>query len=310
LRLTLLPMKRAIVYLLVAALAGCKSKTEEQPATADINQPPDSLEYIADFKSPESVLYYVAGDDYFVSNINGGPGDHDDNGFISRISPTGAIENLKWIDGESPTVTLHAPKGMAILGDTLFVADIDSVRAFAIGNGAPLGARAVAGATFLNDLATGSNGVLYVTDTGLKADFTSSGTAAVYSFEKGEAVPFIKAKWLSDPNGIAVGPEGVLIVSRSSKTIFRMQPGTFIADSVASLPGAQLDGVERLADGNLLVSSWETKTVYHVDVTNGQAHPLFTNIESPADIGYDSKRKRVLIPQLAKNRVLSIKTKY
>ena len=71
-------------------------------------------------------------------------------------------------------------------GDTLFVADIDAVRLFHRLTGAPLGARAIAGAGFLNDVAVGSDGSVYVTDSGLQAGpqrFAPSGSDAVYRFD-------------------------------------------------------------------------------------------------------------------------------
>ena len=63
-------------------------------------------------------------------------------------------------------MTLNAPKGMALRGDTLFVADIDILRMFNRRTGAPLGGVDVAerGATFLNDVAVGPDGSLYITD--------------------------------------------------------------------------------------------------------------------------------------------------
>src|SRR5690606_21634879 len=82
-------------------------------------------------------------------------------------------------------VTLHAPKGMAIKGDTLFVADIDTVRMFHRETGAVLGARGVPGATFLNDIAVGPDGTVYVSDSGLRGGaqgLESAGTDAVYRF--------------------------------------------------------------------------------------------------------------------------------
>ena len=49
--------------------------------------------------TPESVEYYAADDIYLVTNINGSPFEKDDNGFISKVSPTGEMIDLKWIDG-------------------------------------------------------------------------------------------------------------------------------------------------------------------------------------------------------------------
>ena len=122
---------------------------------------------------PESALHDVEADLYVVSNVNGQPGAMDGNGFISHIAPDGTIAALRWIDGEAEGVTLNAPKGMDIDGDTLYVADIDTVRLFDRVSGEPLGDWPVEGASFLNDVAIGSDGLVYVTDTGI--EFTDSG---------------------------------------------------------------------------------------------------------------------------------------
>lgn len=59
------------------------------------------------------------------------------------------------------------PKGSAVYGVQLYVADIDVVRRFDRTSGAPLGAWAVPNAGFLNDVAVGADGTVYVTDTGI-----------------------------------------------------------------------------------------------------------------------------------------------
>ncbi|MGH7718701.1 MAG: hypothetical protein ACREON_07655, partial [Gemmatimonadaceae bacterium] len=82
------------------------------------------------FSTPESVLYDAEADAYFVSNINGSPGERDNNGFISRVRADGTVDSMRFIAGGRGGVTLNAPKGMALVGDTLWVTDIDAVRAF------------------------------------------------------------------------------------------------------------------------------------------------------------------------------------
>jgi sugar lactone lactonase YvrE len=291
----------------LAFLTGCdRGRTDSPPAeSAEVRASapaPDSLS-VPGFQTPESVLHDEVADVYLVSNINGQPVGKDDNGFISQVAPDGTVRQLKWIDGANPTVTLHAPKGLAIIADTLFVSDIDSVRAFSRTTGAPIGARGVRGATFLNDLAAGG-GVLYVSDSGLKPDFTSSGTDAVYRFDGNRAVAVARGATLHGPNGLAVGPDGVIIVPFGGKGVMRA-PATgpaATATQVLEMPVGQLDGVVRLADGSLLVSSWETNTVYHVDPQN-QVHAILPNMQSPADIGYDARRNRVLIPLFQANRL-------
>lgn len=287
-------------------LAACDRAQDEaadapqDTAAATASAPAADSMSIPGFSTPESVLYDQAGDVYLVSNINGTPLTRDDNGFISRVSPDGNV-TMKFIDGAAENVTLNAPKGMAIIGDTLYVADIDSVRAFNRTTGAPLGARGIRGVSFLNDLAA-ANGVLYVTDSGLKADFSSSGTDAVYRFEGARAVSVIKGTdKLHGPNGLFIDGENIMMVPFGGKGIARIGRDGTAAD-VVTLPTGGLDGIERANDGGWFVSSWEGKAVYHV-TPSGEVHTIISDMESPADIGYDSKRGRLLIPVFNKNTV-------
>src|SRR5712691_7878176 len=149
-------MKTTLLCLLIAALgAGCLRVDRTPPAsdTSAVREttatptpaPPAAaaapgateLAVVEGFLTPESVLHDPVQDIYFVSNINGSPTAKDNNGFISRVRPDGAVENLKFIEGGHGGVTLNAPKGLAIRGDTLWVADIDVVRSFDAKTGAP-----------------------------------------------------------------------------------------------------------------------------------------------------------------------------
>src|SRR5580698_5063909 len=112
---------------------------------------PQSVAKYTGLAEPESVLYDADNDRYLVSNINGKPGDKDNNGFISALSPDGTVTTLKWIEG-GKKLKLNAPKGLAIVGEVLYVADIDVVRKFDLKTGASKGSIAFPGATFLNDL--------------------------------------------------------------------------------------------------------------------------------------------------------------
>src|SRR5438094_1727454 len=97
-------------------------------------------------------------------NINGGPTTKDNNGFISRVRPDGAVENLKFIEGGHGGATLNAPKGLALRGDTLWVADIDMVGSFDANTGPPRDSVSLAGmgAVSLKDMATAQTGALYI----------------------------------------------------------------------------------------------------------------------------------------------------
>ena len=122
---------------------------------------------VRELQAPEAARWDFDQSVWFVANINGDPFGKDNNGFIARLTPEGKVDSLKFIAGGRGGVTLNAPKGMAITGDTLWVADIDAVRAFNKRTGAAAGSVRVPGAKFLNDITAGPDGTLYITDTGL-----------------------------------------------------------------------------------------------------------------------------------------------
>ncbi len=262
------------------------------------------------FMTPESVLHDPVADVYLVSNINGHPTAEDDNGFISRITPDGQVENLRWLDGASPSYFLHAPKGMAIRGDTLFVADIECVRMFHRVNGTFEGVLCLDGVTFLNDVAIGPEGSLFVTDSGLQDDgaggLAPSGTDAVYRYPVREGLQgatLAKNPNLGAPNGIAVGTRGIFVVTFGSGEIMAL---TAMGDKTTVLPASpnrQLDGIVFLADGGFLFSNWADSTVYRVGA-DGAVTRVVQNVAAPADIGLDATRNRLLIPLFMDNKVL------
>ena len=259
------------------------------------------------FATPESVLHDRSADVYLVSNINGSPLAKDGNGFISRLAPDGSVTELKWIDGAEDGVTLHAPKGMALKRDTLFVTDIDVVRLFDRTTGAPIGNWPVPGSTFLNDVAVGPDGAVYVTDSGLRAGpngFVGSGTDAVYkSTPEGELVALVSGDALGGPNGIVVDGNRVMFVTLGTGRVHLVQRETGTISGLPSPPAGQLDGVVKVAEGQFLISSWEGQAVYRLG-GGGLYTTEVDSVEAPADIGLDVRRGRVLIPLFMADAVL------
>jgi len=58
------------------------------------------------------------------------------NGFITRITADGVVDSLHFIQGGRNGVTLNAPMGSRIQGDTLWVLDVDVLRGFDARTGA------------------------------------------------------------------------------------------------------------------------------------------------------------------------------
>ncbi len=241
------------------------------------------------FALPESVLHDEVADLYLVSNINGNPLAADGNGFISRVSPTGEVIELKWIDGESDGVTLNAPKGTAIVGDVFYVADISVVRMFDRTTGEPVGEIAIEGATFLNDLAPASDGGVYLTDTGARA----SGTDAVYHItSNGDVHTLMADAGLGGPNGIVEVDGEIWVVTAGSGELFRLADGE--KADVMTVADGGLDGIVAVGD-RFFISSGRSQSVVGGSA-GGVFEPLVTEVPSPADIGYDATRNVVMIP--------------
>ena len=305
-------MTRVLVALIVVSLlAGCQPKefdavvtaTDTAATTTTAPASPEPQTLSDGFSTPESVLYDPEQDVYYVSNINGAPLAVDDNGYISRINAETLAIQPRWINGASPDVTLNAPKGMAIVGNELWVSDITAVRKFDRRTGQPLGRPiTVPGATFLNDLAADGTNV-YVSDSGMKAGasgFEGTGTDAVWQISGGSPKKIASGTALNRPNGIAVVNGAVWAVAFGGNELYQIENGT--KGPVSQLPQGSLDGLVALPDGSVLVSSWEGNAVYRGN-PGATFQAIVENVQSPADIGYDSRRNRLLIPHFMENRV-------
>lgn len=261
-----------------------------------------------DMKTPESVRYDPELDVFYVSNIDGNPFQHDGNGFIAivRAGSTGAATRML-VEGGKNGATLDAPKGLALAGDTLWVADLDHVRAFNRRTGAPIADIDLTSqkATFLNDVTVGGDGSVYVTDTGITLDakgaMSHTGVDRIFKISGGKATA-LRVDSLDAPNGITWDKaNGRFIVAPSNGTgVKTWREGDKATATLINGPG-QYDGVEVLADGRILVTSWADSAV-HV-LQNGTLSTVVPAVNGPADIGVDTKRNVLAIPRLADNKV-------
>jgi sugar lactone lactonase YvrE len=255
--------------------------------------------------TPESVRYDDATDTYIVSNVEGGPLDVDGKGFISKLGPDGSVVALKWIEGGKNKVTLNAPKGITFTADRLYVADIDTVRTFDRKTGAPKGDIKIPGATFLNDLTTAPDGRIIVSDTGIKAGakgaFEPSGTDAVYAIDKERKVTTIaKSTELEGPNGLAVHANKIWAVTYRGNELYSLDPMGKKGDATKLSKGS-LDGLVFIGD-EALVSSWDASAIYRGKPLS-ELKVVIEDVKSPAGIGYDTKRSRLLVPLFNENEV-------
>jgi sugar lactone lactonase YvrE len=293
--------------------------TTTTPSTPTPVAPPTAVEPVkpqipkaivvkdASLKTPESVLYDVDADVYLVSNINGKPTEADDNGTIVKIDADSKVVSATFIDGANPDVKLNAPKGMAIVGNTLYVADLDVVRVFDKNTGKAKGEIKAPKSTFLNDIAVGPAGKLFVSDSGLtlgKSGLEPNGSDAVYTVDpKAVSAKALRTnKDLLRPNGLLADDDGVWVVTFGGAELYHLNKKGEKA-KITTLPKGGLDGIVKLSDGTLLVSSWDGKAVYR-GRPGGAFEAILSDVTSPADIGLDTKRNCLLIPSFTTDTVI------
>jgi hypothetical protein len=261
----------------------------------------------AGFDTPECAIYDARADRYLVSNVEGGPGVADGRGFIARVHPEGRVESLRFIDGSRPETRLDAPKGMVIVGELLYVADLRVVRVFERESGRPRGELAVPGAAFLNDLCQGPDGALYASDSGLGEGYVGNAGDAVYRITLDGAVrPLVQSTRLGQPNGIAC-TDGALYVASFGRGELHTLSWDGTLRATTTLPKGALDGVA-LFDGRLYVTSWEARGVFvgPADLAGGSAEfeQLVGDLDAPADLGIDTRRRTLLIPLFHENALV------
>ena len=235
----------------------------------------------------ESVLYDDKNDRLYVANINGGPAEKDNNGFISIVSLDGSVTNEKWVTG------MDAPKGMGLHNGKLFVADIDRVHEVDVSTGKIEREHLVEGAVFLNDI-TVDNEKVYVSD---------SRGGSIYLIENGAV-----SKFLSDvegPNGLFYDNGKLVIGLWNAKAIATLDISS--KELVKRTEGVENpDGVEALGNNGYLVSSWNG-IVQHVDSDWNNTILLDTRKDSvnAADIEYIKAKNLLLVPTFFKNTVVA-----
>lgn len=277
------------------ALVAAHSVAAQQPSWQTPQDSTHRVAIVTGLAGPEAVRYDPDQDVYFVANFNGAA-QGDANGFISRVTPDGAIEVLEYMTGTS-AAPLHGPRGMFITGDTLWAADADGVHGFNRNTGAHV---AFVDFTayepgFLNDVAAGPDGTLYVTDTGASRIYRLAGRSVTIAFA---------GQRLGPPNGItwdAGARRFVLAPWGGGDTLMAWRPGSDTLEvAFHSGGGARFDGIEFL--GNRVIVASQGDSSLHV-IAGFHGRPYVRTPGRPADIGIDTRRRRVAVPYIALDRV-------
>jgi hypothetical protein len=245
------------------------------------------------FKGPESAVHDATADVIYISNVNGEPAAKDGNGFISKLSPQGEMVELEWVGG------LDAPKGMALVGDTLYVADVDVLVAIATADGSIKERYPAADAKFLNDVTAGQDGRVFVSD---------MMTDTIWALEDGEFAVWLQDEALENPNGLLaedgrllVGSWGRMAADFSTEVPGHLKVVDLESKEVSPLgdatPLGNLDGVEPDGQGGYTVTDWLNGAIFHV-TADGTATQLLDLNQGSADHGFIETDRLVILPMM------------
>ena len=257
------------------------------------------------FAYPYGVVADPSDGKIYVSNVNGPPNAKNDNGFISRLNADGTIDEVRFIDAVRPDTELDAPKGMAIVGKTLYVADIDHLRRFDVATGKQLENIELGAATpkHLYGLAIGPDGALYA------VDGESNRVLRIGIGDDTSVRVFIEAELLGQPHSLVWHPqkELFLIAGWSSGKVTAWDrngkqqyiPGILLR----TLEGSAID-----AAGNVYVASTVLRAIYKIP-NDFALESLALDVSSAAGLAFDSLGERILATHFDENTVSSYSLK-
>jgi len=260
-------------------------------------QPP--VQVTAGFHHPESV--YQSGKNLYVADIGEAmsPVAKDGDGSIGRVDlSTGQLADAHFlpVDGK-----LNAPKGMAMNGDTLYVADVDRIVGFDVVSRRQVAEIAINGTGFLNDLVLG-DGILY-------ASATDNGK--IYAIDlKTLRYAALPVDSIAGANGLYYTGHKLYCVSignwsHPDGTVYVIDVPKNTMEKLGDYKGL-LDGVIILGN-TLYFSDWgkdQKGVLLAMDLSTKVVRALPGTISGPADFTISKDRRYFIIPEMLQGKIL------
>jgi outer membrane protein assembly factor BamB len=251
---------------------------------------------------PESAVLDATEGVLYVSNVNGEPAAADGNGYISKLSLAGEIQDKEWVTG------LNAPKGLALHDGKLYVSDIDELVVIDTASGEITARHKAPGATFLNDVTAHQDGRVFVSDMMQNQ---------IWKLEGDQFEVWVEDQALENPNGLLAEQDRLVVgawgkpnedfstdvpghlkaVDYQSKEITSIGPGD---------PIGNLDGVEPDGQGGYLVTDWFSGGLYDIGA-DGKAEMIMDLNQGSADHEFVEDENLAVIPMMMDGTVNAYK---
>jgi len=260
---------------------------------------PSEAAQITGLETPNSFVGDLSGKEYFISNINGEPEARDNNGFITKLNAEGKITNLKFIQGGVAEISLHAPKGLALVGSILYVADLDQLKGFDKTTGKQLLTVSLPPPSrsqiSLTDVTASESGLLYVSDQ------AGNSIYRITPSDNHRVDLLIYDERLAGPAGLAVHPKTnhLIAVSWNKGKILEITPDGQLSELEANgfFTGRfqNLSGVDFDQWGNMYVSDFTKGKIWRMTRDN-RFQVIAEYLPAPADISINRTNNLILVP--------------
>jgi hypothetical protein len=250
------------------------------------------------FTNPECAVWDAVGKCWYVSNLVSGASGGGSRAFLSRLDAEGKLLEKQWVGG------FDAPKGMGISGRLLYISDLDKVCVVDLAKAQLVQRIPVQGARFLQDVAVGPAGEVYVSDMAANV---------IYRLRPGgRPEVFAASATLECPNGLWVDGDTLVVAAWGTITDANFgtkAPGRLVAvdlrtGKITPMPPARLGNLDGLVKvgTHWFVTDYKAGRIHKV-AADGTAVLWRSGFKSAADLGLDKARGLLAIPDMVAGTV-------
>lgn len=237
----------------------------------------------AQFEMPESAVIDAKRKSVYVSNVKEYA--LDNNGYISRVSLDGMQLEKHWVAG------LNSPTGMAIIDNSLYVADVDTLVRIDLERGEiaeRFPAPDAPNFPVLNDVAIAPDGTVYV---------SGSRSQSIYQLTDDSLTLWVHDKeLLKNANGLLIDGNR-LLHGGTHWTAFDQATRTRLTFPPITPLLTEFDGIARLSQGLFLVTLVDDAKLWTVS-ENGAATVVSDTQWNGIDLHYHAPSGLLAMPQV------------
>lgn len=305
----IVPIRILGVVLVTLLFARCVSTSDKPVAEDTTDQAPEVVEKV--FDAPDQVIWSELSQSWFVSNLGGGISlEEDSSGWITKLDQHGNVEDPFWIGKKEG---MHAPSGMTIYGDHLYVCDRNGVYEIDILKASVEHFYAIPEGEFINDIAADDDGNLYV------SDFFGNRIFKINQASKQVEV-WVESEQLKAPDGLYVDGNKLLVASWGVLS----KAGSFETSELGDLLSVDLDTkevkIEMSQIGNLegitkagehyYITDWAAGRLLKVQPEKEEVVYVLSGLKHPTDPNYAEELGVLAFPQHGTDQVLFLDLKF